>query len=359
MQLIMRLIKYWFPVLALVVPLLLLVGTAEGLGSLAIERAVTEALIYVIIVVGLYVFIGNSGIISLGHVAFIGVAAYATAWQTCCAMLKPITMSGLPAFLREETYSVGLSAVTSMGLAGLVALVSGLILMRLSGIAASIATLSALFIFNVVYSNWDTVTMGTASVVGLPGYVTPWIALFGAVIAIVIAYVFQRSPRGLMLRASREDEVAARSVGGSLYWNRLLAFVISGVVAGLGGVLHAHYLGTVSVDTFFLKMTFLTLAMLVVGGTGSLAGAVIGVLVVHTTVDVFRRIEAGIPVGSVELSLPAGSQELILAAVMLLILVFRKEGLMGGKEVEMPERGGKEDEIPERGGEIGRIKDAG
>ncbi|MDZ7811356.1 MAG: hypothetical protein U5L11_16590 [Arhodomonas sp.] len=55
------------------------------LGSLPVERAVTEALIYVIIVVGLYVFIGNSGIISLGHVAFIGVAAYATAWQTCCA----------------------------------------------------------------------------------------------------------------------------------------------------------------------------------------------------------------------------------------------------------------------------------
>ncbi|MDZ7811355.1 MAG: hypothetical protein U5L11_16585 [Arhodomonas sp.] len=83
------------------------------------------------------------------------------------------------------------------------------------------------------------------------------------------------------------------------------------------------------VDTFFLKMTFLTLAMLVVGGMGSLAGAVVGVLVVHTIVDVFRRVEGGVSIGGMEVSLPAGTQELILAAIMLLILVFRKEGLMG------------------------------
>ncbi|WP_440997567.1 branched-chain amino acid ABC transporter permease [Arhodomonas sp. SL1] len=338
MQRMMSLLRYYFPVLSLVALLLVAVTFAEVLGSLPVERAVTEALIYVVIVVGLYVFIGNSGIISLGHVAFIGVAAYATAWQTCCPMLKPITMSGLPAFLREETYSVGLSAATSVGLAGLVALASGLVLMRLSGIAASIATLAALFILNVTYSNWDSVTMGTASVVGLPYYVTPWVALLGAVAAIIVAYVFQRSPRGLMLRASREDAVAASAVGVSLYWNRLLAFVISGMIAGLGGVLHAHYLGTVSVDTFFLKMTFLTLAMLVVGGMGSLAGAVVGVLVVHTTVDVFRRVEEGVSIGGMEVSLPAGTQELILAAIMLLILVFRKEGLMGGKEIELSER---------------------
>ncbi|MGO4832007.1 branched-chain amino acid ABC transporter permease, partial [Rhizobiaceae sp. 2RAB30] len=113
---------------------------------------------------------------------------------------------------------------------------------------------------------------------------------------------------------------------------------LSGFVMGLGGVLQAHYLGTVSINTFFLNLTFLTLAMLVVGGMRSLAGAVVGVVVVTSIVDIFRRIEAGVTIGGSEWSLPAGTQELVLAAVMLLILMFRKEGIMGGLEIALPFR---------------------
>lgn len=330
----MRYLRFWFPVLALSIPLVLLVFLSGQFASASVQRLVTEALIRLVFAVGLYIFVGNSGVVSFGHMAFAAIAAYATAWQTCCQMLKPITMSGLPAFLRDNTYPLLPAAMTSVALAGLIAFLSGLILMRLSGLGASISSLALLFILNVVYSNWESVTMGTSTIVGLPIYATPWIVLGCAIAAIIVAYLFQVSRWGLALRATREDEVAAAACGISLYWSRLFAFTISGLVAGLGGVLLAHFMGTVSITSFYLSLTFLIVAMLVVGGMRSLAGAVVGVAVISLVIDLLRAAEAGFSVGSLELSLPAGTQELILAVIMLLILIFRKDGIMGGRELQ-------------------------
>ena len=331
----MRLVRNLFPVVGLIVPLAIVVFLISHFTSPSMQRVATEALIRLVFAVGLYIFVGNSGIVSFGHMTFAAIAAYATAWQTCCQMLKPITMSGLPAFLRDNSFPLLPAAFTSIGLAGSVAFVSGLILMRLSGLGASISTLALMFILNVVYSNWDSVTMGTSTIVGLPVYVTIWVALGCATCAIAIAYLFQTSRWGLMLRATREDEVAAAASGISLYWTRLFAFTLSGFVAGLSGVLFAHFTGTVSIGTFFLNQTFLIVAMLVIGGMHSLAGAVLGVTVISVVIEVFRRAEAGFEIGQLQLALPPGSQELILAGIMLLILMFRKGGIMGGRELSL------------------------
>ena len=334
----MRVIERLFPVTALAIPLILVVWAIDQFGSAGLARVSTEALIRLVFAVGLYIFAGNSGIVSFGHMTFCAIAAYATAWQTCCAMLKPITMSGLPAFIRDNTFPLLPAALTSITLAGGVAFVSGLVLMRLSNLSASISTLALMFILNVIYSNWTTVTMGSSTIVGLPVYVTIWIALGCALLTIVIAYLYQESRWGLMLRAAREDEVAAQASGTSLYWSRLIAFTLSGFVAGLAGVLFAHFMGTVSIANFFLNHTFLIVAMLVIGGMQSLAGAVVGVTLISVVIEIFRRAEAGFSVGTAQLAIPAGSQELILASIMLLILIFRKAGIMGGKELRWPWR---------------------
>ena len=333
---VMRFLKQAWPILGLLLPLALIVFLADQFGSISVERSVTEALIKIVTVVGLYIFIGNSGIVSFGQVSFMAIAAYATAWQTCCSALKPITMSGLPDFLRNHTYPVLPAGISAAVLASASAFLVGLILMRLSGIAASISTLAALFILNVVYSNWDKVTMGAASIVGLPTYVTPWLAFACAALAMVIAYLFQVSSWGLALRATREDEVAARASAISVYWMRLAAFTLSGFVMGIAGVLHAHFLGTISIDTFFLGLTFITLTMLVVGGMKSLSGAVLGVVVISLVTDILRRMEAGISLGGGEVALPAGTQEVVLAVVMLLVLIFRRDGLTKGRELTWP-----------------------
>lgn len=327
-----------FPVVALVVPLVVISLVIDTWGLPSTGRVVIEALIRIVFAVGLYIFAGNSGIISFGHMSFCAIAAYASAWQTCCAMLKPITMSGLPPFLRDNTMPLIPSMLTSVGLAGVVAFLSGLVLMRLSALSASIATLALLFIVNTIYANWVSVTMGNSTIVGLPVYVTVEVALIAAVLAIIVAYLFQVSPWGLRLRATREDEVAARASGVSLYWPRLIAFTLSGFVAGLAGVLFAHFTGTVSISSFFLSHTFLIVAMIVVGGVRSLAGTVVGVTVISIIIEVFRTLESGVSIGSSAFAIPPGSQELILALSMLLILIFRKDGLMGGREITWPRK---------------------
>jgi branched-chain amino acid transport system permease protein len=341
-----QLIQRFYPVMVLIIPLVIGVFLITTFGSPGTQRVTTESLIRLVFAVGLYIFAGNSGIVSFGHMAFCAIAAYATAWQTCCALMKPITMSGLPAFVRDNTLPLLPAAMTSIGLAGGVAFVSGLVLMRLSSLSASISTLALLFILNVIYSNWVSVTMGNSTIVGLPVYVSTWGALSAALLVIVIAYLFQRSRWGLMLRATREDEVAAAASGLSLYWTRLGAFTLSGFVAGLAGVLFAHFTGTVSVSTFFLSHTFLIVAMLVVGGMRSLAGAVVGVTVISVLTDLFRRAEAGFAIGPLDIAIPPGSQELILATLMLLILMFRKDGIMAGREFKWPGRV-KEDGVRE------------
>jgi branched-chain amino acid transport system permease protein len=249
--------------------------------------------------------------------------------------LKPFTMRGLPNFLVHTTIPMLPAALASGTLAALFGLVVGAVIMRLSGIAASIATLALLFIINVIYSNWQSVTLGKGSIVGLPTYVTPLVAFTWVVVTVIAAYVYQLSRFGLELRAAREDEVAARALGIDIYRQRLIAFTISAFFVGIGGVLYGHFLGVISIDVFFLDTTFLTLAMLVVGGMRSLAGAVVGVLIISAVIEVLRQMETGIDIGGIVISLPSGSQEIVLAVAMLLIFLFRPRGIMAGRELQL------------------------
>jgi branched-chain amino acid transport system permease protein len=289
-----------------------------------------------VIVVGLYVFVGNSGIVSFGHVSFMLVAAYATTWLTCCPGLKSTFMPGLPDFVLGANLPILLATIISAAMASLFALVVGLPIMRLSGIAASIALFAILAMMKAIYENWNSVTGGTTSIIGLPLYVSMHVALIWAVIAIAIAYAFQLSRFGLMLRASREDEVAGRAAGINVYICRLIALVVSAFIVGIGGVLYAHFLGTVSVDIFWLDFTFITLAMLVVGGRNSLAGAVVGVVAMSAFVELLRRVESGIHIGPIVISAPEGLQEVGLALAVVAILIFRPQGIMGQSEVNWP-----------------------
>lgn len=324
-------------VLVLAVPLAILVALLSFSGSLAVEQTVIEGLIKIVAVVGLYIFIGNSGIMSFGHVAFMGIGAYAAAWQTCCPMLKPIVMSGLPDILLKNTVPDFPANVLSGLLAAALALVAGAVILRLSGIAASIASFALLFIFNVIYSNADRFTQGVGSIVGLPTYVTPTVAYGWAFVAIALACLYQRSRYGVALRACREDEVAARAAGINVYAQRLIAFVLSAFLMGVSGALYGSMLGTISVDTFFLDTTFMLVAMLVVGGMRSFSGAVVGVTAVSAVVEVFRQLQNGVTIGALHFSLPAGLQGIALALFMLIVLIFRREGITGGREFSLPE----------------------
>jgi len=302
------------------------------------QFALTEMLVMVVIAVGISIFISNTGIISFGHIGFTCLGAYATAWMTCDPMWKSLMLRDLPSFLADSQYPPLLAILLSGVWAAFIAGIFGAAIVRLSGIAAAIATFAFLIIVSSVYSNWGDLTAGTSSIINIPTFITPPIAACFAAAAIIVGYLFRASRIGLMLRASSDDVIAAHASAIPVLRLRLLAMILSAFVAGSGGAIYAHFVGILSPDNFYLSMTFITLAMVVIGGIGSLSGAVVGVIVVTIIVQVLRLFETGVLLGSVAIKLPNGSQEVGLAIAWILFLIFRPRGILGGVELCLPAR---------------------
>jgi branched-chain amino acid transport system permease protein len=306
---------------------LLVGGTGAVLNAIAIN-----ACVYLILVVGTYVFVGNSGIISFGQVAFAAIGAYTSALLTMPPDTKAMILPDLPEFLMNVHTSFGGSVLAAGLLSGLIALVLALSLMRLSGIAAGIATFAVLVIVYEVLNNWKQV-VGAGALSGVPLDLDLTTAVVFAVIVLAIAFWYQCSRWGLRLRGSREDEVAARASGINVEFQRGIAFVLSAAIMGVAGALYAHQQGVLSPTAFFLSLTFLTLAMLVIGGTHSLSGAVVGTFLLVAIQEVFQRWSTRQGVGPVDIYLPAGTAQIFIALLMLLVVIRRPEGITGGREI--------------------------
>lgn len=335
-HLVFRTMSRFLPLICLVIILSAICLATILLGSGQTKQLVTEMMIRVVLVVGIYVFVGNSGILSFGHIGFMAIGAYASAWLTCCTLptVKPMYLTELPEFLQMTSYPLWAGILNAVAISGLVALIIGFALLRLSGIAASIATFAFLAIVASVYNNWDGMTGGSSSLSNIPVDVGPWTATFAAITTVAVAFIHQNSRSGLMLRATRDDSVAARASGVQVLRVRMVSFVISAMCLGAGGALYGSFLGILTVDAFYIAITFLTLAMLVIGGIGSLSGAVIGVLFITAVSEIFRILEKGVYISPQSvIQLPQGVQEVLLGVIMVLVLVIRPAGLMNGREI--------------------------
>jgi branched-chain amino acid transport system permease protein len=313
----------------------LLIVVLAGFGDIVTQRRVIFGLVNLVAVVGLYIFMGNSGVLNFSNVAFMAIGAYTSALLTMAPGMKSTFLPDLPTWLAAIQIPAFAGALSAGGMAAAVALVVGWPIMRLSGIGAAIATMSLLIICYIVLGNWNSVTGGQQSLMGLQAYVGLWTSGLWAIAAITIAFIYQETRWAIALRASREDEVAARASGIRIVRQRLLAFVLSAFVCGIAGALFAHFLGTLRVENFYLDPTFLFIAMLVVGGMRSLTGAVVGTISISVLTEVLRQLEVGIPVPGtgVVLATAPGLGDVALAAMMLLIILFRAQGITGGREI--------------------------
>jgi branched-chain amino acid transport system permease protein len=326
-----RLPKEWQTPL-LLIAILIVVALLGSLAAPAMQRTVTEALVKLTVVIGLYIFVGNSGVFSFGHIAFMALGGYISAILTILPAKKHVALK-LPMFLEAAQLPGPVAMLIAIAAAALIAFIIGLPFTRLKGIALPMATFALLVIVYVVALNWTAVTGGRQALVGLPRYTNLWVALGAAAVALIVAAIYGQTRHGLALRCSRESEVAAAATGIDVAKERLIGFVISAAIVAMGGVLFAHFLGTMTANTFYLDLTFVTLTMLVVGGMRSLTGAVAGVAVVSIVSEVFRSIERGIDLGAFTLEAPPGLQEIVLALVLLVILVARPNGLVGDWEL--------------------------
>jgi len=299
------------------------------------ERSATLMLIYVCLVVALYVSMGNSGVLSFCHASFLSISAYMSAILTMAPSRKAIVLPSLPEFFANIHMHWLAGMLVAAIAAAIFAFIVGYPLTRLKGIEAAVATFAVTVIVYTIACEWRTFTTGNTSI-NVPRNTDFSKALCFTLVIIAIAWFYQKSRFGLRLRAAREDEDAARSIGINVRSERLIAFVLSGFLSGLGGVLYGHYLGSFFPGAFWLGITFLPIAMLVVGGVKSLSGAIIGPMVVSFTLEGLRLVEGGISLGFFTIKGPSSLRELGLGLLLLLILLNRPKGITGGKEITWP-----------------------
>ena len=241
--------------LLLWLPVIVAAALLSQFAGVAVQRTFTLFLINLIAVIGFGVFIGNSGILSFGHVAFIGIGAYLSGILTIPVADKASMLPHLPAFLATTEMSLLPAILVTLVVAALFAAAVGIPIVRMSGPAAVIGTLGLLLIVHGIIIGAEDFTRGSNAFRGVPRTTGLWTALAFALLAIVAARLYRESVPGVQLRASREDELAARSIGVDITRRRLGAWVISAVICALAGVLLAHFLGAFSPSKFYFDDT--------------------------------------------------------------------------------------------------------
>jgi len=324
--------------LTLVAVVLVIALLTQLVGISLLTRIVTVMFVSIILVLGLQLYMGNSGILNFAHIGFMGIGAYTAVLFSMTPEAKVLTNSDLYLFL----VPLHLPFLPSLLIGGLVAaLFAALIsypLMRLSDAAAVITSFALLVIIHVVLLHWDRVSNGPRTLFGVDNYTTLWVSVVFAVITIFVVYFFKESRIGLRLRASRDDRYAAASIGINMVVMRWLAFIVSAFIAGVGGGLWAHFITSFTPYSFYLNETFVVLAMLVIGGPYSVSGAVVGTLLVTATREVLRGIENQVNIMQIFPEGFFGFTEVVLAVVLILILIYRPTGIMGNRELRWPRR---------------------
>lgn len=322
----------------------------ELLGPIAIVIAITYAtssvsasfsflvqgtLAILVMVLGLQIFIGNSGVLSFGQAAFAMVGGFASALVTAPVKIKENVLGELWAPLKAVSLGVWPSLLIAIVVGCIFALLTGMFLMRLNGLAAGIATFALLMVADNVMFNWKAIGPGPQILPQVPKFDYLLESLVLVILTMIVVYCFGVSRRGRLLKATREDPLAARALGARIWRLRLLFFTVSGGIGALSGAMYAHHAGAVTARDFYLGFTFTTLAMLIIGGAGSMWGAVLGTIAVTAIGQILLVMEGGLTFGNVIIYLPSGARGIVIAAALVIILIWRPTGLSRGGEFSL------------------------
>jgi len=302
-------------------------------GTTSVTATITNYMIMVVSVMALAIFSGNSGILSFGHVAFMALGAQISSTLTLAPMQKAMLMPALPAWIAQAQFGFSAALAITIAVVMLVATPTGMVIRKLAAPVVPIATLGLLIIVNSLIIGSDGVTRGSQAMYGVPNDVGLWVATSAAAIATFIASLYRESAAGLSLRASREDEAAASAVGVNVPAQRMIGWIWSGAVAAAAGALLAHYLTVFSPKDFFFDLTFATIVMLIVGGMGSVTGALVGTSLVTVLIEILRRLENGFSIGPIDFPQIFGFTQIGLCVLILAILYRRPGGLLGFVEI--------------------------
>lgn len=279
--------------------------------------------IYMILAVSLNMTNGFTGLFSLGHPGFMAIGGYVTAILTFPASRKEMFLE-LPHWLAGLEVHFFPALITGGVVAAAVALVLGLAVLRLKGHYLAVATMGFLIIVQVLIINWDKVTRGPLGLNGLTPYTNLWWVLPWVMVTVYVGWKIKFSSLGRTWLSVREDDLAAACLGVNLFKARVGSLALGAFFAGVAGGLWAHLITAITPTSFSLIMAFNIVVMVVVGGGGSITGSVIAAVFFSVITELFRPLEESFEV--------YGVGEIFMALVLVLILIYRPEGLFGTRE---------------------------
>ncbi|MGD1276885.1 MAG: branched-chain amino acid ABC transporter permease [Tepidisphaeraceae bacterium] len=274
------------------------------------------AAIYTTLAVSLDLLAGQTGLLSLAHAAFYGIGAYSSA-LLATALHLPILVSVLAGMLCAAVVSL-LVSVPSL---------------RLHDDYFVIATFGFQMILFSIFNNWVDLTHGPLGIAGIPQpTIFGWqinsnwkFACLGLLFACFAYFVVGRlshSPFGRVLRAIRQDEVFARSIGKNTLKFKVAAFAVSAALAASAGSLYAHYISYVDPSSFTVMESILVISMVIIGGPASTWGPLIGAAVLVTLPEALRF--TGLPS-----AVAANLRQVFYGALLVIMMMFRPQGLVG------------------------------
>ncbi len=273
-----------------------------------IVRVIVNCGIAIILALSLNLVNGCAGQFSLGHAGFMGVGAYISAILT--------TVYGGPFF--QSPLGVGLAILSGGLCAAAAGYLVGLPSLRLKGDYLAIVTLGFGEIIRIVFLNIDAVG-GPRGLPGIPRFSSFFWVYLCAAITLVVLKRLSESSYGRAILSVREDEVAAEAMGINVAHYKVVAFVISSFFAGVAGALFAHYQGFIDPQSFNFNRSVDVVIMVVIGGMGSLTGAVLGGIIVTLMPELLRVFEQ--------------YRMVIFPLILIVVMLVRPMGIMGYREL--------------------------
>ncbi|MDD3689459.1 MAG: branched-chain amino acid ABC transporter permease [Synergistaceae bacterium] len=287
-----------------------------------------------ILALSLNLIYGFTGMFSLGHAGFMAIGAYVCALliltpaqKTTMWILQPLVW---PLSVIQTPFFVAVL------MAGLVAAVCGLLIalpvLRLGGDYLGIATLGFAEIIRVVLTNLSSITNGALGIKGIPAHANLWWNYGWLLLTLFFIIRLVNSNFGNVLKAIRDDEIAAKNMGINTFFYRVVSFTVGAFFAGVGGALMGSLITTIDPKMFVFTLTFNVLMITVAGGLGSITGSLIGSVVITVLLEWLRIVENPLIIGSFEIPGIPGMRMVIFSLALILIILFRSEGIMGMKE---------------------------
>ena len=291
--------------------------------------------VYGILAISLNIIYGFTGMFSLGHAGFMAIGAYVSALCVLTPDQKEMMwlieeiLPPLAALHTPFWVSVLLGGVV----ATLFALVIGIPVLRLGGDYLGIATLGFSEIIRVLIVNATSITNGSLGIKGIPCYTDLFTSFIWLLLVIFCTVRLMNSNFGNVLKAVRDDEIAAQVMGINVFHTKLFSFCLGAFLAGVGGALLGNLLTTIDPKMFTFLLTYNILMIVVAGGLGSITGSIIGAIIITVLLEWLRFVEEPMDLGFFEIPGIPGMRMVVFSVVLLFIILYRREGIMGMREI--------------------------